>query len=366
MQGFIKSEVEQKDIAYIHRKASEEFEILSNNNLLLTGANGFLGYYFVRSIISWNLINPKKKINLTALSTFRSGIPNWLKNIPKSANLTILKKDIGKYSINKNDRFDYIIHAASIASPTFYRLYPVETINSNVLGLYKLLDYLLGRKMMKKPVKGFLLFSSSEVYGNPDSKKIPIDEGYNGNVSFTGPRACYDESKRFCETLCVNYSKVYDLPIKSARPFNNYGPGLKIDDGRVIPDFAKNILENKDIVMYSEGNPTRTFCYVADAIVGYVKILTKGRQGEAYNIGTEKPEISMTSLAKLMIQLGAKHFNYEGKIIEKESKDKNYLVDNPQRRCPRIDKAKKELGYVPGIKLEEGLFKIMSWYKENV
>ncbi|MHA2316013.1 MAG: NAD-dependent epimerase/dehydratase family protein, partial [Candidatus Hermodarchaeia archaeon] len=144
---------------------------------------------------------------------------------------------------------------------------------------------------------------------------MPTPESYRGNVSCTGPRACYDESKRYGETLCVNYARQYDLPIKIARPFNNYGPGLKITDRRVLPDFARDVLAGKDIVMLSDGSPTRTFCYVADAIAGYYKILVKGRNGESYNIGVEEPEISIAELAERVVGLARDLFDYQGKVV---------------------------------------------------
>lgn len=361
-----KRTVEENDIAYIHKNAYEEFKTLAGNSVLLTGAGGFLGYYFIRSILSWNDKNSTKKITLYALSTFRSGIPNWIKKIGKRTDLILLKKDITTFKLAKNQKLDYIIHAASIASPTFYRRHPIETINANVQGLYRILNYLVAREKTKFPVKGLLYFSSSEIYGDPPSEYIPTSESYRGYVSCTGPRACYDESKRFCETLCVNYAHVHNLPIKSARPFNNYGPGLKITDRRVIPDFAKNILENKDIVMYSNGSPSRTFCYITDALVGYIKILVKGKKGEAYNIGVDKPEITVHGLALKMSEIGKKELNFSGKVQIKQNNDQEYLTDNPQRRCPKIQKAKKELGYNPKISLEEGLKKTLFWYKESL
>lgn len=362
----ILSPTEQKDIHNLHKKAEAEFEILSGKSLLLIGANGFLGYYLMKSILAWNDNHPKKKIILYALSTFHTGIPTWLQQLKNRKDIKLLKKDITNHSISATQQYDYIIHAASIASPIFYRLHPVETINANVKGLYKILDYLLKRKMTKNPVKGLLFFSTSEIYGDPTAENIPTSETYRGNVSCTGPRACYDESKRFCETLCVNYANVYKLPIVCARPFNNYGPGLKITDGRVIPDFANAILHNKDITMFSSGSPTRTFCYVTDAIAGYMKILTKGKPGEAYNIGVEKPEISIYDLATKMIEIAAQKFGYPGKLKMKKSTDIHYLTDNPQRRCPIITKAKKELGYNPEVTLEDGLTNSLMWYKEQM
>lgn len=354
--------IEEKDLKYIHSKAEEEFDILSNNTILFTGANGFLGYYFVKSILLWNDIYPNKKITLYALDTFAGGVPEWLNN---RDDLKTIKADITEYTPDSTIKFDYIIHAASIASPIFYRQYPIETINANVQGLYNILNYMVKRKKIRKPVKGLLFFSSSEIYGDPTPGNIPTPETYRGNVSCTGPRACYDESKRFGETLCVNFSKVHNLPIKIARPFNNYGPGLKITDGRVIPDFANDILHNRDIVLLSAGSPTRTFCYITDAIVGYLKVLINGRRAESYNIGVQEPEITMYELAKLMKIVAVKHLGYSGKIIMKKSLDKNYLTDSPNRRSPQIIKAKKELGYHPEISLNQGLTNTLLWYQKN-
>src|SRR4029079_2231389 len=194
---------------------------------------------------------------------------------------------------------------------------------------------------------------------------MPTAETYRGSVSCTGPRACYDESKRYCETLCVNFALQHGIPTKGARPFNNFGPGLKITDRRVIPDFARDILGGRDIVMLSDGSATRTFCYVADAVTCYYKILIKGRAGEAYNVGVEEPEISVTDLARMVTALGRELFGYSGKVVHQVSEDKQYLVDNPNRRCPIIVKARTELGYQPRVSLEEGLRRSLIWYSGN-
>jgi nucleoside-diphosphate-sugar epimerase len=140
---------------------------------------------------------------------------------------------------------------------------------------------------------------------------------------------------------------------------------LKISDRRVIPDFARDILAGRDIVMLSDGLATRTFCYVADAVAGYYKILVRGRAGEAYNIGVEVPEISMNDLAQQIVALGAELFGYKGKVVREKSADKEYLVDNPNRRCPIITKARTEIGYDPQVALADGLRRSMIWYGEN-
>jgi nucleoside-diphosphate-sugar epimerase len=150
-----------------------------------------------------------------------------------------------------------------------------------------------------------------------------------------------------------------------ARPFNNYGPGLKITDGRVIADFVGDVLSGRDIVMLSDGSPKRTFCYAADAIVGYYKVLVNGRPGEPYNIGVERPEISMAELAERIVCLARRLFDYGGNVVRKQSAEGDYLVDNPSRRCPVITKARTELGYEPLIDIDEGLRRSLVWYSYN-
>lgn len=359
-------EVVNKDLAYIYNNLNEEFACISGKKILITGGAGFLGYYFIQSILYWNeKTDESKNICLTVYDNYIRGIPHWLSELQEAKNLTLIKHDITEPLPQTIDDFQYIIHAASIASPIYYRKHPIETMDANVNGLRYLLEYCKRQKEKAKTVEGFLFFSSSEIYGNPSPENIPTPEEYYGYVSCTGPRACYDESKRYGETLCVNFARKYDLAIKIARPFNNYGPGLKITDRRVIPDFARDVLAGKDIVMLSDGSPTRTFCYIADAIVGYYKILVRGRVGEAYNIGVEAPEISMADLAQRLVNLSRDLFGYTGSVLYKVSADRNYLADNPNRRCPNVNKARSDLDYNPRIPLEEGLRNSFIWYYHN-
>lgn len=359
-------DVVDKDLEYICSNLKDELACLSGKRFLITGGAGFLGYYLIQSILHWNKTTDKaRSIQLTVYDNYIRGMPAWLTRLEGDENLTLVKHDITNPLPQDIGDFQYVIHAASIASPTYYRKYPIETMDANVNGLRHLLEYCREQKEKGKPVEGFLFCSTSEIYGDPSLENIPTPETYRGNVSCTGPRACYDESKRYGETLCVNFARQYDLPIKIARPFNNYGPGLKITDRRVLPDFARDVLAGRDIVMLSDGSPTRTFCYVADAIVGYYKILVKGRNGEAYNIGVEEPEISIVNLAERVVSLCRPLFNYKGKVVRQVSPDQNYLVDNPNRRCPIIAKARADLGYNPRISLDEGLRRSLIWYYDN-
>ena len=363
----ITNNIISKDLEYIYRSLKEDITHIKGKHILLTGGAGFLGYYLVQFLLYWNdRQKDANNIRLTIFDNYIRGIPGWLERLKNNNNLEIRRYDITDPLPPNMDDFQYIIHAASIASPTYYRKYPIETMDANVNGLRSLLEYCINQKKGQKPVEGFLFFSSSEVYGDPSQDNIPTPESYNGFVSFTGPRACYDESKRYGETLCVNFAKQYDLPIKIARPFNNYGPGLKITDKRVLPDLARDVFAGRDITLLSDGSPTRTFCYIADAIIGYFKVLLRGRNGEAYNIGVADPEISMRKLAEHVAQIAKETFEYKGKVQYHTASEKEYLIDNPNRRCPNIDKAKNELEYDPKISLTEGLKRTLIWYSRNL
>jgi nucleoside-diphosphate-sugar epimerase len=160
----------------------------------------------------------------------------------------------------------------------------------------------------------------------------------------------------------VNFARQYELPIKMARPFNNYGPGLKISDRRVLPDFARHVLAGRDIRMLSDGAPKRTFCYSADAIIGYYKVLVYGHPAEAYNIGVEQPEISMLEAADKVVETARRLFGYHGRVVHAVSGDEDYLVDNPNRPCPCIKKARAHLRYDPRILFDEGIERTLVWY----
>lgn len=359
-------DVVAKDLEHICGNLQEELPRLSGKKILITGGAGFLGHYLVQTVLYWNRMpGGKRPIRLTVHDNFVRGVPDWLNRLKGDGNLTLVKHDVTDPLPANMEDFDYIIHAACIASPTYYRRIPIKTMDANVNGLRYLLDYCLERKEKGRGVEGFLFYSTSEIYGDPTPENIPTPETYRGNVSCTGPRACYDESKRYGETLCVNFAGFHDVPVRVARPFNNYGPGLKISDRRVLPDFARDVLSGKDIVMLSDGAPTRTFCYVADAVVGYYKILVKGRNGEAYNIGVEEPEISVAELAEKVVRLSGELFGYKGKVVRRVSGDKDYLIDNPNRRCPVIAKARQEIGYNPSIGIDEGLRRSLLWYNDN-
>lgn len=352
----------QEDLDSIHSiiKSKGDWE---GATIIVTGCAGFLGFYFMHYLACCGRALGIKKV--IGLDNFLLGRPTWILNLVAnySTIVEIRDFDISKDNvsdINEAKEARYVIHGASIASPTFYRRYPLETLDANIWGLRRLLDFYRERSSLK----GFLFFSSSEIYGDPDNLSIPTIEEYRGNVSCHGPRACYDESKRFGETICWLYAKQFGMPITVARPFNNYGPGMRLDDKRLPADFARVVLQGEDIVILSDGTPTRTFCYVSDAVAGYFLCLTYGKY-DYFNIGIDKPEIMVRELAEIYQQVGEEVLGYSGKVHYRQSEDPDYMTDNPNRRCPVIDKARSKLGYNPEIFINEGVMRYLKYLKSE-
>ena len=341
-------DVFSEDIKNIAEELKEFYNEIEGKTILIAGGKGFLGTYFtnVLSEINEVLAKPIKIIVLDSLITAKD------KENSNDSNVDFLEQDISK-KIEIKDNVDYIIHAASIASPPTYRKFPIKTVDVNYQGTKNLLEI-----AKEKKVRSMLLLSSSEIYGDPEI--FPTPESYVGKVSCTGPRACYDESKRLAETISILYFQQYKIPIKIARPFNVYGPYLNLDDGRIIPDFMNNAINKSQIIIHSDGSPTRSFCYVSDAIGGFFKLLLSKHDGIICNIGNDE-EVSVKNVADTIKKIIAKPISI--KIIE--SDDPNYTKDNPQRRCPDLSLIKKSINYEPKINLEKGLKRIYMWYRKN-
>jgi UDP-glucuronate decarboxylase len=209
----------------------------------------------------------------------------------------------------------------------------------------------LARK--NRDLEGFLFFSSSEIYGDPDPKSIPTPETYHGFVSSVGPRACYDESKRLGETITTIYNEQYGIQTRIVRPFNVFGPGMRHDDRRVIPMFTFEALNGRALPVHGDGRQTRTFCYITDAIAGFLKVLLNGK--DVYNIGNSDNEISMAGLGELCTSV------IPGTKVQFIAYPANYPAGEPQRRCPDLTKAAKDLGYAARVDLRTGLADFVAW-----
>ena len=303
----------------------------ANTHLLVTGAAGFLGTYFLDVVAEFNRRHPATPFTVTAVDRAEPSESRRLRHLAQDPNFTFLAHDVAA-PLTQPTRFDWIIHAASIASPTKYRSEPLMTIDVNVNGTWRVLER-----------------------GQEDF----------GHGSCTGPRACYDESKRLGETLAMNFFRQYDVPVKVVRPFNVYGPGQSLDDGRIMTDLLAAAVRRETLVLFSDGRPTRSFCYVADAISGVLRVLLAGEPGEVYNVGNDEEETSIGALAETAVDAALEVMGPPAMEVAFATSDEaDYLVDNPSRRCPDLSKIRTSLGWQPGVSLHDGIVRSLESYRE--
>jgi dTDP-glucose 4,6-dehydratase/UDP-glucuronate decarboxylase len=342
-----------EDVPQICQEIEKEASILKGKSLLITGGSGFICSYFLDTISFLNETFFTTPCELICVDNLITGNKRRTSHLLSKSYFKFINHDVSK-PLYFDGSVDFVVHGASIASPAIYRKYPIQTIDTNAFGTRYLLQL-----AMDKGAQSFLYLSSSEIYGDPSPENIPTPESYWGNVSSTGPRAPYDESKRLAEALCMSFWRVYNFPVNIARPFNVYGPGLRLDDRRVIPDFINNAVHNEPIVLYSDGQATRSFCYVSDAVTGFFKILLSGLRGEVFNVGNDSEEISIAELAGIINELSGSNLP----IVYRESEDADYAKDNPQRRRPELTKIRRLLNYEPKVDIRTGLKRSIEWYK---
>lgn len=342
----------REDLERLVRALGTRARVFEGRTVLVCGGAGFLGTYFVATLHLLNRTVLRRPCRIVALDNYITSSPVSFAGPLRGPHLRRIQADVCK-PLRIPGPVDYIIHAAGLASPVYYKRYPLETIESAVTGAKNLLE--LARS---KRVRSFLFFSSSEIYGDPDPRSVPTPETYKGSVSSTGPRACYDESKRLGETICMIYHQVHGVPVKVVRPFNVYGPGMRPNDYRVIPTFVTRGLKGLPLRVHNRGGQTRTFCYVTDAVTGFFKVLLSPRSGEVYNVGADRPEISMLELARTVARLLGNNA-----AIRRVGYPEAYPADEPRRRRPDLAKIRRELGYSPAIDLETGLGRMIAWYR---
>lgn len=340
----------REDIEGIVANTAVDWGSFSGKRVLIAGASGFLPAYLVETLLYLNSAK-KLDVHITALVRSRKNFESRFSHHLGNSNLTALVQDVSK-PINLTIPHHFIIHAASQASPKYYGVDPVGTLSANVLGTMQLLE--LARN---HPVESFLYFSSGEVYG--ETQSVPTKESDYGYVDPTSVRSCYAESKRMGENMCVSWHAQYQVPAKIVRPFHTYGPGMKLDDGRVYADFVRDILENRSIVVKSAGTASRAFCYLADATAGFFTVLLKGENGVPYNIGNDQAEISIMDMANLLANL---YPEKQLKVIKEYSPaSTGYLPSPITRNCPDISRI-NSLGWMPKTNLAEGFKRTIESY----
>lgn len=315
------------------------WEKLSGSNILITGATGLIGSCLVEVLLS----HPGKDYNVYASGRNEERANLRFKEYTDDPSFHFIKYDVLE-PLEGDTRFDFIIHAASNASPNFFATKPVEVIKSNIIGVSNLMDYGLHHGL-----KRFLFVSSGEVYGEGDGRVFT--EEYSGYVDPTSPRSCYPSSKRAAETLCVSYGAEYGVETVIARPCHIYGPHFTESDNRVYAQFIRNVLHDEDLVMKSTGEQYRSWCYVVDCASAILHILLKGENGQAYNIADEKSNITIKELAEIIAEIGGKKVVMD---LPSDMEKKGFNVVT--RSMFSIEKI-KTLGCVALTSIKEGLIK---------
>ena len=250
--------------------------------------------------------------------------------------------------------FDYVIHAASQASPVYYRTDPVGTLSANVMGTHHLLN-----AAQRYAARGFLFFSSGEIYGILKGTSGAVAEHDGGFLDPTDVRSCYGESKRMGETMCVAWAQQFGVPTRIVRPFHTYGPGMRLDDGRVFADFVRDILKGGPIILQSDGSARRSFCYLADATLGFFTVLLHGATGEAYNVANPSGECSIAELAERL----AAEYRDEGVTVERRHRADSVYVPSPiLSTVPNVDKL-RALGWQITWSIEKGFRRTVDSYR---
>jgi len=337
----LSSDIIQDDINRIVAEVGSTFK---GRKVLITGGAGFLGSWLCDAIL-------RLGATVTCIDNMSTGRMENISHLLSSSRRVFKFQKSSVEDAQLREKYNYIFHFASRASPEEYQQHPIETLEANSTGTKNMLNHALKNKAT------FIYASTSEVYG--DAQAIPTPESYWGNVNPIGVRSCYDEGKRFGEALCIAYSKQLGLDTRIARIFNCYGPRTRADGAyaRALPRFIMQALTNDPITVYGDGNQTRSFCYVSDTVTGILRMASIGDlKGEVINIGNPH-EVTINQLAETI-----------RKLTETKSKTTHLppQPDDPRRRKPDISKAMRLLKWEPKVDLEEGLRKTIEWFKHQL
>lgn len=318
-----------KDLDFI-LNSNVDWKKFRNKTVLITGACGMLLSYLTYALLRLKEKDPKSNLNIIALARDEKKAKKMFGHFIKNKRLKLFKHDLSA-PIKISGKIDYIIHGASYASPHYFSSNPAAIILPNVIGTYHLLELAKTKK-----IKGFLLFSSGAVYGTAGELVGEKDYGYLDPLDII---SCYGESKRMAENMCASWHRQFGIPVKIVRPAHIYGPTMDIEkDSRVFASFVNSIVKGEDIIMKSDGSAHRSFCYIADATVAFIKVLLDGAEGEAYNVGNDAAYISIRKLAETLIstfpekrlkliamnkKMGGRFKNKETKMLMSSKKAEN-------------------------------------------
>jgi nucleoside-diphosphate-sugar epimerase len=331
------------------------FEQLEGTRVLISGANGFLPAYLVETLLWHNGQQRGRPTAVLALVRNAAKAQARFAHYSDRKDLNLIVQDVCQ-PVEIDGPIDFVIHAASQASPKYYGVDPAGTLSANSLGTHRMLE--LARE---KQSRGMLYFSSAEVYGALSAADGSIAETALGYLDPLAPRACYSESKRFGETMCAAWHRQYGVPVKIVRPFHTYGPGMALDDGRVFSDFVADVVAGRDLVMKSDGNAVRAYCYLADATVGYLTVLLLGADGEAYNVGNRHAEASVAELAQQLADLFPAA---RLQVIRKNQAAAGYVPNQIERCVPDTSKL-EALGWRATTSIVDGFRRTVQSFRQE-
>lgn len=340
----------EADLRSIIDELGKEIVKIEGKNILITGASGMLGGYITKTLMyaNRNIFSKPCHIYLTLHNNSPFSESDYVHLIKES----LITSTPSVKNIN------YIIHAASTAAPKLYINNMLETLNINILGLYSLL------KMDLSSLESFLLFSSAEIYGN-SMNEGKVTETYIGKVDHLNKRSCYVEGKRAAETISMNYYWEKNIPIKIARIFHTFGPGLNLDDGRVYSDFIKDGLEKKNISIRGNKDITRSYLYSKDASIMFFKLLLSNKNGEVYNIANEKNIATVEQLAKVTCDIFNSKYKNKLQVVIDNKEKRSFYKDAVNSVVPNMEKFKKDFHYVPSTDLFDAIKNTIDYYLSN-
>lgn len=346
----------EQDMDYIYSSTLVNWDRFRNKTVLITGAYGMLASYITFFLISLNERDPSYNVHIIAVCRDRRKAFKRFGDYIERPYFSVVESDVCS-KLDLPEKINFIIHAASPASSQYYGVNPTGVLLPNVLGTYNMLEL-----AQADHVEGFLYFSSAEIYGKLD--KEGIFENDSGYLNAMDVRNCYAESKRMGENMCKCWQHQYHVPAKVVRPTHTYGPTMDlVNDNRVFAEFVANAVKGEDIIMKSDGCAKRNFCYIVDATLGYFKVLLDGIPGEAYNVSNEKGHISISELARLIVDLfPEKNMKI---IIEDRPKDASY-IENTNRLQPILSTEKlRALGWNPNFDVRNGFRRTIQSFLER-
>lgn len=345
--------VVREDLPRVAKALAGHVGALAGRSVLVTGASGMLPAYLVDALAYLNdcgALSPACRLILLVRSRERA--ERRLGHLLGRADVGLLLQDV-RQPLSPGVSADFLVHAAAPATPKDFLGDPLGSLDANTFALRNLLEHARAGRP-----ESILYLSSSEVYGTPDADAIPTPESYVGRIDPLSRRAYYAEAKRAGETYCLAYHEVHGLPIKVARPFHVHGPGVRLDEGRVVPTLIAMGLAGQRLALESDGRATRTYGYVSDAAVALLRVLLSRHDGEAFNVGSDRPETSMLELAEEI----ARAFGQTEPVLINRAPRNETSKGSPARACPDLGKLRKCFGFEPEIDLREGLSRTIRWF----